>query len=113
MKRNLLVMLFAAFCARSLIAAEAPTITVSKSDMIGIAVSPVSGADGAIVTKTVQTDLALSGYFAIVPAGSATFTVGGASNGGSLDGKVTDHGGRSVVASAYSGTAKSKAHAFA
>lgn len=114
MKIKFLVLLFTVLgAARLSFAAEAPTITISKSDMIGIAVSPISGVDGAIATKTVQDDLALSGYFTIVPAGSATFIVSGASSGGSLDGKVSDHSGRTVVASNYSGTARSKAHAFA
>ncbi|MGB8352727.1 MAG: hypothetical protein WCD79_02475 [Chthoniobacteraceae bacterium] len=112
MKRHLLF-LFAAFCASSILAAEAPVITISKSDVIGISVSPIGGADGAIVTKLLQEDLVRSGYFSIAPASSAGFIAGGVSNGGSLTGKVTDHSGQSVVASTYSGTAASKAHAFA
>jgi len=112
MKRPLLF-LFAALCAASVLGAEAPTITVSKKDVIAISVSPIGGADGAIVTKTVQEDLARSGYFAIAPSSAAGFIVSGVSNGGSLDGKVVDHSGSSVVASNYSGTARSKAHAFA
>jgi len=112
MKRHLLF-LFAAFCASSLFAAEAPTITISKSDVIGISVSTIGGVDGAVVTKVLQEDLVRSGYFSIAPASSAGFIVSGASNGGSLDGKVVDHSGSSVVASTYSGTAASKAHAFA
>ena len=93
MKRHLLF-LFAAFCASSIFAAEAPTITISKNDVIPISVSPIGGADGGAVTKTVNADLALSGYFSIAPASSANFIVSGVSNGGSLDGKVVDHSGQ-------------------
>ena len=50
-------------------AAEAPTITVSKSDKIAIAVGKLDGADGALAAKTLQNDLTMSGYFTVAPAG--------------------------------------------
>jgi len=113
MKKGILPLLLSVIIAPLVFGAEAPTITISKSDMIAISVPPIEGADGPIVTKTVQQDLAMSGYFSLASASSAAFIVSGASNGGSLDGKVVDHSGRTVVSSNYSGTSKSKAHAFA
>ena len=113
MKRNTLILFSVFFCAASLRAAEAPVVTISKSNLVPIAVSPISGADGAAVTKTLATDLALSGYFSISPASTAGFVVSGVSSGGSLEGKVVDHDGKTVIANTYNGTAAGKAHAFA
>ena len=97
----------------ALFAAETPTITISKSDTIAIAVSPLSGPDGAAATKILQRDLALSGYFNIAPPSSAAFVVGGVSSGGSLQGKVTDHGGQTALARTYNGSDRNKVHQFA
>lgn len=113
MKRSIYPLLVSVVIAPLLFGAEAPTITISKSDMIAISISPVGGGDGAQVTRTLQQDLALSGYFSQAPASSAAFIVSGESNGGSMEGKVVDHSGRTAVAGNYSGTTRSKAHAFA
>jgi TolB protein len=94
-------------------AADAPVITVSKSDVISIAIQPVSGADGAEVSHILQADLAASGYFTITSPGSAGLIAGGQSSGNQLDGKVNDHSGRAAVAGTYNGNAAAKAHAFA
>lgn len=94
-------------------AAETPTITVSKSDVVAIAVSPIAGADGAAVTKIVQNDLAASGYFNITGANSAGLIVSGEASGSGLAGKVVDHSGQTALASNYSGGVRVKAHAFA
>jgi TolB protein len=94
-------------------AADAPIITISKSDMIAIAVQPVSGPDGALISKVLQSDLAASGYFALATAGNASLIAGGSSNGSELDGKVSDHSGRAAVAGTYNGDARARAHAFA
>src|SRR2546426_11973870 len=56
----------------STLAQEAPTITVSKGDKINLTVSAISGSDGANVTKTLQNDLLLSGYFVL--SGNAAYT---------------------------------------
>lgn len=114
MKRNSLI-LFAAilFAFSTAFAAEVPTVTISKSNVVPISVSGITGADGAAVTKTLNTDLALSGYFSSASAGSAVFIVSGASAGGSLTGKVVDRDGKTVVSNTYNGTTASKAHAFA
>src|SRR5438067_647333 len=101
------------FTSRLLCAAEPPTITVSKSDMIAIAIQPISGADGAAVTKILQSDLAMSGYFNITSGNNAGLTVSGASSGNSLQGKVLDHGGKPAISGSYDGAAREKAHAFA
>ena len=93
--------------------AEAPTITISKSDRLAVAIGTLSGADGAAAAKILQNDLALSGYFSLVPAASAGFVIGGTSNGGSLAGSVTDHAGKTVLSQTFSGTPRGKVHAFA
>jgi len=97
----------------SLRAADAPVITISKSDMISIALQPISGPDGPAIAKYLESDLAASGYFTFASPGSATLLAGGSSSGSELDGKVSDHSGRSAVAGTYSGDARAKANAFA
>jgi TolB protein len=85
----------AAFAAK-----EVPTITVSKSDQINLAVTPLGGGEGATATKVLQNDLALSGYFKI-GGGNSSFTVSGTASGGSLQGQVVDHGGSTVLSKSY------------
>ena len=94
-------------------AQDTPTITVSKSDMIAIAVQSISGPDGAVITHTLQSDLAASGYFNIASPGSASLIAGGSSSGSDLEGKVADHSGRAAVAGTYGGDARARAHEFA
>jgi TolB protein len=94
-------------------AQDTPTITVSKSDMIAISIQPISGPEGGLIARTLQSDLAATGYFTLTSPGNASLLAGGASNGSELDGKVADHGGRSAVAGTYSGDARAEAHAFA
>jgi TolB protein len=94
-------------------AADTPTITVTKSDMIAIAIQPISGPDGPAVTHTLESDLAATGYFTLASPGSASLIVGGQSSGSGLDGKVADHAGRAAVAGTYNGDSRAKAHAFA
>jgi len=113
MKRNIFILLPFVFFARSLFAAEAPVITISKGTAVPVAVTPISGADGPAVTKTLNTDLALSGYFTSAHAASADFVISGVSSAGSLQGKVVDHDGKTVIMNTYNGTAAAKAHAFA
>ena len=94
-------------------AADAPVITVSKSDTIAIAIQPISGPDGTLIARILQSDLAATGYFTIASPGSASLIAGGSSSGSQLDGKVNDHGGRAAVAGTYNGDASAQAHAFA
>src|SRR5579871_1463128 len=77
--------------------AETPTITISKSDRQALAIGTIGGADGAQVAKILQNDLAMSGFFNLVPAASAGVVVGGTSNGNSLAGAVTDRSGKTVL----------------
>lgn len=113
MKRNTLILFSIALCAHAIFAAEAPLIKISKSNAVAISVSPISGADGAAVTKMLDTDLALSDYFTSAPASAASFVISGVSSGGNLEGKVVDHDGKTVIMNTYSGTPAAKAHAFA
>src|SRR5579871_5626798 len=84
-------------------AADAPTITISKSDKLAISIGSIGGADGAQVAKILQNDLAMSGYFNLVPAASAGFIVAGTSNGNSLAGSVTDRAGKTVLSKTFNG----------
>jgi TolB protein len=97
--------------AVALLAEDTPTITVSKSDRINLAVTPLSGGEGAMATKTLQNDLALSGFFTL--SGNAVYTASGTAGSGSLQARVVDHSGGTVLAKTYSGSAKTTAHQFA
>ena len=95
----------------SISAQDIPTITVTKGDKINLTVSPISGSDGATATKTLQNDLALSGYFVL--SGNAAYIARGTASGGSLQGQVVDHSGGTVLSKGYSGSARETAHRFA
>jgi TolB protein len=90
---------------------EAPTITISKADKINLTLSPLTGTEGAAVTKILQTDLTLSGYFSL--NGNAAYTARGSANGGALQGHVIDHSGGTVLSKTYRGTVRENAHRFA
>ena len=108
-----LLALLGAISAASLHAAETPTITISKSDKLAIAIGSITGADSAQDIKILQNDLAMAGYFNLVPAASANFVIGGASSGASLAGTVTDRSGKTVLSKTFNGGARSKVHQFA
>lgn len=90
---------------------EPPTITVSKGDKINLTVSALGGGEGTLATKTLQNDLALSGYFIL--GGNASYTAKGTASGGSLQGQVVDRSGGTVLSKSYSGSARENAHRFA
>jgi TolB protein len=90
-------------------AQDTPTITVSKTDKLNIAISGLPAAEA----KILQNDLAMSGYFSIVPAGNAGYIVSGTSSGASLNGNVTDRAGKTVLSQSFSGSARGKVHQFA
>ena len=94
----------------SILAQEVPTITVSKGDKINLSVSPVGGSEGAAVTKTLQNDLTLSGYFIL--SGNAAYTARGTAGDGSLQGQVVDRSG-TVLSKSYTRSARENAHRFA
>ncbi len=106
---------FAALLASTLFvhADESPVITVSKSDKLPIAISAFSGPEQQSAEKTLRNDLVLSGYFNIVSAEKAQFIAGGIASSDSLEGKVTDHGGKTALAKNFQGAGKSKVHRFA
>ena len=93
-------------CAGMATAEDAPTITISKNDKLSIAIAGLAAADA----KVLQDDLQRSGFFSVVPAAAAAFTATGS---GSLNGTVTDHGGKTVLSKSFSGSARGKVHAFA
>ena len=97
----------------SLPAQDAPTITVRKSDKVSIAVSQLGGASGAAVTKVLQNDLDLSGWFQTVPGAQGSYVISGMAGGGSLQGRVVDAGGSTVLSKSYTGSDREVAHQFA
>lgn len=110
MKRLLVLLpVLFAFALPTARAADAPTITISKSDRLTIALEGVSGE----VAKTLQNDLTMSGYFKFVPADSAAYVVRAVSTGPSLAGKVADRGGNVVLNTTKNGTPRQQAHLLA
>ena len=104
-----LLTVFGLFSAGLAFAVDAPTITVSKTDKLSIAISGLAGADA----KILQDDLQRSGFFSVVPAASAAFTASGSGSGGGLSGTVSDRGGKTVLSKSFSGSARGIIHAFA
>ena len=96
----------------SIAAEEVPTITVSKGDQINLAITPLTGGDGATATGIVEKDLTLSGLFKLGSA-NASYTAKGNAGGGSLQGQVVDHNGGTVLSKTYSGPTSRTAHEFA
>lgn len=94
-------------------AQDAPTITVRKGDRVSLAVAPIGGPAGGAVTKVLQNDLDLSGWFQLVPEARASYVVSGSAAGGSLQGRVTDSGGSVVLSKSYTGNERETAHQFA
>ncbi|MES2569164.1 MAG: biopolymer transporter Tol [Verrucomicrobiota bacterium] len=90
-------------------AEEIPTITISKSDKLSIAVTGLNPE----VAKVLQNDLTMSGYFKLVPGTAAGFVVSGNVAGASLNGKVEDRGGKTVLSRTFNGSARQQAHQFA
>lgn len=112
-KLSLLAAVFCAALSLTSLAAPAPTIVISKSDTIALALAPFAGGDGPAVAKVVQADLALSGFFSLTDAGKAAMTITGAESGGSFQGKVVDRSGGNILLRSYEGGVREKGHAFA
>jgi TolB protein len=113
MKRLLAISLFLAPLTPFAYAQDAPTITVTKSDKLSIAISGLGGPESAAALKMLQNDLAMSGYFTVVPADRAQFVVSGQAGAGALQGKVSDRAGKTVLSNSYTGSARQKVHQFA
>lgn len=94
-------------------AEDAPTITVTKRDKLTIAVSAIAGPEGAQAAKTLQNDLAMSGYFTMTSADRAQFVVTGNAAGSSLAGEVGERGGSTLLKKSYTGSGRGKVHQFA
>ena len=94
-------------------AQETPTITITKGDKITIVVAKLDGPDAAADAKTLQNDLAMSGYFTVVPADRAQYVASGTAGGNSLSGRVTDRGGKNALSKTYNGAGRLKVHQFA
>ena len=117
-KSSLLLFLFCVVASIALVqgsplAQGVPTITVRKSDRVPLAVMPISGGDGPLVTRVLQNDLDLSGWFTLLAKGQASYTVFGEVSGGSLRGKVTDASGGNVLSKNYTGSTRAMVHLFA
>ena len=109
--RRILTLLAVCLLGASLQAADAPTITVRKSDALNIAFTGIGGSEGALASKVVQNDLTLAGWFALVQSGMASFTVSGTFAGGVLQGKVVK-AGEVVLSKNYSGSPRMASHQF-
>ena len=83
-------------------AEEIAPITISKGDKLAITVSGLAAADA----KVLQNDLAMSGYFSIVPQAGAAFVANSV-------GSVVDRGGKPVLTKTYGGSGRGRIHAFA
>ncbi len=105
------ILLLLAGGVASLRAAEAPTITVRKGDALNVTFAGIGGSEGAAISKVVQNDLTLAGWFALVQPGAATFTISGTAAGGVLQGKVMK-GAETILSKNYAGTPRVAAHRF-
>lgn len=111
MKR--IAILLTLLVSQTLHAQDAATITIRKGDTTSVSVKGIGGGDGAAVSKVLQNDLQLSGWFSLTPPERASYVIGGSASGGALNGEVTDQRGSVVLRKTYSGDARSAAHQFA
>jgi len=92
---------------------ETPTITIKKGDAVAVSLQPLTGAEGAAATKVLENDLAISGWLNVVPGGQSGFTIQGSASAGSVEGRVVNAQGASVLSATYSGGTRSAVHQFA
>lgn len=109
--RGLLLLLALTVAVPLLPAADAPVITVRKSDALNVAFTGIGGSDGAAASKVVQNDLSLAGWFSLVQPSLAAYTVSGTAAGGLLQGKVMK-GNEVVLSASYPGSPRLAAHRF-
>jgi len=95
----------------SLLATDAPIITVRKSDALPVTFTGIGGSDGAVVSKVVQNDLNLAGWFTLVQPGIASFTISGTAANGAFQGRVLK-GNELVLSKSYTGNPRYAAHQF-
>lgn len=111
--RAILGLAIAAISITNLVAQDAPTITIRKSDSINLAVGTISGPDATTITQVLKNDLGLSGSFVLGGAGESQYVASGTSSSGGLRGEVKDRNGSVVLSKTYSGPSRSVAHQFA
>ncbi len=97
----------------AVLAQDAPTITIRKSDAINLALGGIGGGEGKAVGAVLQNDLGLAGAFLLGQPATASYVVSGAADGGSLQGLVKDRSGGTVLSKTYSGSSRDVAHRFA
>jgi len=112
MKNIFVFLLSLIFVISKLEAADAPTITIRKSDAINVAFTNFSGNEGAAVGKVFSNDLALAGALHAEPVDKASFVISGVAAGGTLQGKVVDRSNSIVLSKSYSGDPRTMAHRF-
>lgn len=105
---RLFVLLFAAL-ALPVAGNEPPTITISKSEKLTLALTGLTGEAG----KVLENDLMMSGYFKLVPGGAAAYTLATSGGGARLSGTVQDQAGKVVLNRTVEGTARQQAHRLA
>jgi TolB protein len=96
-------------------AQEPAVITVRKSaESIDLAVTPLTGTEGAAATKTLTTDLNLASVFQLnaTPTG-ASYTAHGSATAADLQGQLVDRSGATLLNKTYAGSPSSCAHHFA
>ncbi len=118
MKRALHIAL-ASFCAAlpavlpaATHAQDTPTITIKKGEAVNVSLEGLGGPDGAGASKILANDLAIAGSVAITDAGRASYVIGGTASGGTVQGKVTDRSGNTMLSKSYPG-GKTGVHQFA
>lgn len=113
MKKFFIIFLLAlAFLIPTAFAADAPTITVRKSDAINVAFTNFEGGEGAAVTRVFSNDLGLAGSLHLETSGKASFVISGVVAGNTLQGKVVDRSGSIVLSKSYSADPRTMAHRF-
>jgi len=112
MKLRTLILLLCLLPGAMLLRAEDAVITVRKSDALNLGLGAIGGSDGAAVSKVLQNDLTLAGWFNLVQPNLANITVSGTAASGVLQGSVKK-GNEVVLSKTYSGSPRVVAHRFA
>ncbi len=93
---------------------SAPVIVIEQTRKVDVAVSPISGAEGAALTKVLQNDLDRSGACRVVEPASAAFTLSATVTPAGVAGRaIPKAGGAPLVDSSFSGDARRATHQFA
>ncbi|MCX7713600.1 MAG: hypothetical protein N2035_08070 [Chthoniobacterales bacterium] len=96
-----------------LLAQEPATITIRKTDLIAISLSPIIGPEGQLITNTLTNDLTIVGLFSFQQSPQGSFLISGVSEPGRLKALVRDSQGNTILSKTYSGSPRSLAHQFA